>query len=179
MTDFEIFTQAVGVVGIICSVIAFQCKKHKWILFFHSLHEFIFALQYVLLGAYTGAAINLLNCGRNFLFAHQVEKEKDTRPLIIIFCALAIILGIFTFQGWISILVILAKVLSTVAYGNKSTTFIRIAMLVACSALLAYNLLVSSYAGVLCEGFSLVSVVVGIVRLDLIPLVKRNNSEEK
>ena len=61
----QIIIQAIGILGILASVIAFQKKKHNQILLFKTLNEFLFAIQYFLLGAYTGMAMNLVGCVRN------------------------------------------------------------------------------------------------------------------
>ncbi|MBD9097329.1 MAG: hypothetical protein EGP89_00490 [Ruminococcaceae bacterium] len=65
------------------------------------------------------------------------------------------------------ILVGAAKVVSTFAYGNKNPKVVRGLTFFTSASWLVYNLSVGSYAGVLCEIFTLSSVIVGIVRLDL------------
>lgn len=169
----EIFIQLIGGFGIIASILSFQCKKHNSILLFRTLNELLFALQYFLLGAFTGMTMNLVGCVRNLIFVRQVSKSKKTTVSIAVFSALFFIFGLLTWQGKKSVLIIVAKVLSTLAYGNKNTTFVRCTMLVTSSSWLIYNYCVFSVAGVLCEAFTLVSIIVGITRFDIIPLFKR------
>lgn len=169
----EIFIQLIGGFGIIASILSFQCKKHNSILLFRTLNELLFALQYFLLGAFTGMTMNLVGCVRNLIFVRQVSKNKRTTVSIAAFSALFLIFGLLTWQGKKSVLIIVAKVLSTLAYGNKNTTFVRCIMLVTSSSWLIYNYCVFSVAGVLCEAFTLVSIIVGITRFDIIPLFKR------
>ena len=71
----DLALQLIGCFGILASMISFQCKKHRSILFFRTLNEAIFALQYILLGAYTGAAMNVVGCVRNSVFSSQVQKN--------------------------------------------------------------------------------------------------------
>lgn len=165
----EMLIQLIGCFGILASMISFQCKKHNSILLFRTLNEAIFALQYILLGAYTGAAMNLVGCVRNTVFTSQVRKNKKTTASTVLFCALFIASGIMMWQGPKSILIIVAKALSTVAYGNKNPTVVRAITFLTCSSWLVYNCCVGSVAGVFCEAFTLVSIVVGIIRLDLLP----------
>ena len=56
----NISVQLLGMVGFAASLIAFQCKRHKPIVVLRTVNELVFALQYFLLGAYTGTAMNLL-----------------------------------------------------------------------------------------------------------------------
>lgn len=171
----QIIIQAIGILGILASVIAFQTKKHNQILLFKTLNEFLFAIQYFLLGAYTGMAMNLVGCVRNTFLTKQVEKGKKTTATVTIFSILFIVFGIFTWSGFKSILIMVAKVLSTVAYGNKNTSLVRVIILLTSIGWLTYNVCVFSIAGVLCEAFTIVSVIVGIIRFDIIPYIKQKN----
>lgn len=172
MDTMNIIIQTIGGLGILASVISFQCKKHNAILFFRTLNESIFAIQYFLLTAYTGMAVNLIGCVRNIIFTKQVEKKKSTKISIIIFSVLFAVFGIIFWQGPKSLLIIIAKVLSTIAYGNKNPATVRKIVLVTSLSWLVYNSCVFSIAGILCEAFTVVSLCVGIVRLDIIPLLK-------
>lgn len=171
----EILIQAFGFGGILAAVIAFQCKKHKTILFWRTTNEFLFAVQYLLLGAYTGMAMNLVGCVRNIIFAHNVERKKNNLPFIIFFCLLFIGSGIYTWQGYASIFIIVAKLITTLAYGNKNTTIVRCCVLVTSSSWLVYNLFAGSDAGVICEILTLSSLVLGIIRLDILPRIQKKN----
>ena len=168
----EIIIQAVGGLGIIASIISFQCKKHKSILFFRTLNEFFFAIQYFMLCAYTGMAMNLVGCMRNIVFTTQVSKNQKTTLTTIIFSTLFFVFGVYTWQGPKSILIIVAKILSTIAFGNKNTTNVRGILFVTCTSWLIYNYCVFSIAGVLCEAFTLCSLIAGIIRLDILPKIK-------
>ena len=169
----NIIIQLIGGLGILSSIISFQCKKHNFVLVFRTLNEFLFAIQYFLLGAYTGMAMNLVGCVRNIIFTKQVSEHKNTTGGIILFSILFTIFGIVTWQGPKSVLIIVAKVLSTLAYGNENTSFVRKTILITSTSWLIYNSLVFSIAGVLCEVFTLASIIVGIIRLDIFPLIKK------
>ena len=163
----DLAVQLIGCFGILASMISFQCKKHNSILLFRTLNEAIFALQYILLGAYTGAAMNIVGGVRNTVFTEQVRRNKKTTVSTVLFCVLFVASGILMWQGPKSILIIVAKSLSTVAYGNKNPAVVRAITFFTCSSWLVYNCCVGSAAGVLCEAFTLVSLVIGIVRLDI------------
>lgn len=173
----DIIIQIIGAFGILASIISFQCKKHNSILFFRTLNEFIFAIQYFLLGAYTGMIVNLVGCVRNIIFSKQISKNKKTTFSIIIFSIMFVVFGFAVWQGPKSLLIIFAKVLSTLAYGNKKTTIVRIIIFVTSTSWLIYNCYVFSIAGVLCEAFTLISLIVGIIRLDIIPSLRKKFAE--
>ena len=172
--NMNIVIQLIGGIGILASLVSFQCKKHNSILCFRTLNEVVFAIQYLLLGAYTGMAMNLIGCVRNMVFTKQISKDKKTTVSTIVFAVIFFVFGILTWQGMKSILIIVAKVLSTVAYGNKNTTVVRTIIFITCTSWLIYNYCVFSIAGVICEALTLISLLIGIVRLDVVPrLAKR------
>lgn len=178
-----IIIQLIGCLGIVASVISFQCKKHNSILFFRTLNEFIFSIQYFLLDAYTGMTMNLIGCVRNVVFTKEISKNKKTTASTIFFSILFFVFGLVFWQGYKSILIIIAKVLSTLAYGNKNTAFVRGVILTTSVSWLIYNYCVFSIAGVLCESFTILSLIVGIIRLDIISHLsskkqRRNNIEQ-
>lgn len=169
----DILIQMIGFLGITASVISFQCKKHDKIMLFRTLNELVFAIQYFMLEAYTGMAMNLVGCVRNHIFSNQVKKGKNTTYSVIFFSVLFFMFGIITWQGPKSILIIVAKILSTVAYGNKNTTFVRCTVLITSTSWLIYNAFIFSIAGVLCEAFTLASIIVGLIRIDIIPALSK------
>ena len=165
----DIIIQAIGGIGLLLGLFSFLFKSHGKILFFRTLNEFIFIIQYFLLGAYTGMAMNAIGCIRNLIFTSQVKKGKSTIWSGLIFIVIFIVFGIATFAGTKSVTVIIAKVMSTVAYGNKNTTVVRTVSFVTHISYLIYNISVFTIAGALSDAITLVSLIIGIVRFDLIP----------
>lgn len=172
-----IIAQLLGGLAIIASILAFQYNKHNKIIFFRTLNEFLGAVHYILLGAYTGAAVNLIGCVRNYIFTKLVEKNKKTAPYIILFSVLFAAFGILTWQGKLSILIIAAKILSTIAYGNKNATVVRILTLLTSSSWLIYNISVLSITGSICEAMTLISIISGIIRFDIIHTVRLKHNK--
>ena len=175
----NIVIQLIGGLGILASIMSFQLKKHNQVLLLRTLNEFLFAVQYFLLGAYTGMAMNIVGCVRNIIFTKQVEKGKSTTKCIVLFSILFFSFGLATWQGSKSVLIIIAKIISTIANGNKNTSFVRKTILITSTSWLVYNSLVFSIAGVLCEAFTLVSIIIGIIRLDIIPVIRGDKIERR
>ncbi|WP_370777713.1 YgjV family protein [Holdemania massiliensis] len=171
----EVFIQLTGILGIVMNIISFQCQTHKKILFYRTLNEFLFAIQYFFLGIYSGVLANLCVCLRNLIFSRCVQKNKSTQIPIVVFCCLFLILGLSTWDGFSSIMIIFVKFLSTLAYGNKNPRILRMITLAASTGWLTFNIIVQSYAGIVCEVISLSAILIGILRLDY-PLIKQKVS---
>ena len=97
--NMNLVIQLIGGLGVVASIISFQCKKHSSILFFRTLNEFIFAIQYFLLGAYTGMSMNLVGCIRNIIFTNQVKNNKKTIVTSTIFCIMFFVFGLVSWRG--------------------------------------------------------------------------------
>ena len=80
-----------GIIGLILCVIPFQFKKHKHIVLCKMASELTFALQYLLMGlsgvagAYTGALIDLVSGGRNFLYHRFVSLSTENSNVYTLF----------------------------------------------------------------------------------------------
>ncbi len=164
---FEIFVQALGFIGIGLNIWAIQYNKHWQVILLKTLGSLMFVIQYVLLGAYTGAAMDIIGIIRNVTFIFLVKKGKSTTVGIIIFSIITVALGVFSWEGYISILAIFAKTITTVAYGIKNARIIRMFNLPSSACWLVYNLISFSLAGVLNEVFVLCSIAVAEIRLAL------------
>ncbi len=163
---FNIIVQGLGGIGILASILSFQFRSHRTTMFFRTLNEVFFGLQYMLLGAYTGAAMNFIGSVRNVLFAELVRKKKSTALAQCLFSVAFAVFIMLTWGGAQSLLSGIAKIASTILYGNSNTKVIRIGVLFTSSLWLLYNLYVGSIAGVVCEIITLLSIVVGLIRLD-------------
>ncbi len=173
----NIIIQGIGYVGLAFAVIAFQCKSHKKVMICRTLNEAFFAIQYICLGAYTGAVMNVLSSTRNISFAVLVEKGKSTKRLQIVFSIVFLVSGLLTPGGLIRIAVIAAKIISTIAYGIKNTKYIRFLTLPTSIFWLIYNILCHSSAGIICEIFTIISLIAAIIRIDIIEKTKSNKSK--
>lgn len=159
-----VLIEILGALGILFAVLAFQCKKHHRVITYRNTNMLFFAVQYVLLGAWTGMAMNILGIIRNVIFSYQVRHERSTRRSIGLFCAIFFIAGLLTWEGPKSFLVIGAKLISTVAYGNKNLLVMRLLVLLTSSSWMVYNIFAGSHAGVLCEMLTLTSILFALWR---------------
>ncbi len=162
----DIIIQLIGFVALAMSIIAFQFKKHGQILFCRTASELIFALQYILLGAWTAAIMDGFSVIRNSLYSHLVKKNRSTTPVIVAFSIFVVITGIVTFDGPISLLPIISKLLTTVSYGMKNERVLRIITVPSCIFWVIYNVFVGSIAGILSDSLALISLLIAMYKFD-------------
>lgn len=163
--DFLI--QLIGFVGLATSIATFQFKKHRSIVLCKMSSELIFALQYILLGAWTAAILDGISVVRNTLYTTFVKRGWSTAPVIIGFGLFVIATGVATFDGWLSLLPIAAKLLTTISYGMKNEKLLRFITLPSCIMWSIYNLQVGSLGGALGDTLALISLLIGIYKFDI------------
>ena len=163
----DIIIQAIGFLGLAMSIVAFQFKKHGQIVLCKTSSVLFFSLHYVLLGAWSAAALELISAIRNLIFYKQVKKSISTLPAILGFGAFVLITGLATYDGLLSLLPIACKLLTTVSYGMKNEKWLRIITLPSCIMWVIYNFYVGSIAGMLTDSMALVSIVIAMVKFDL------------
>lgn len=185
---WEIFIQVIGFIAIGMNLIAVQFNTHGKIMLFKSLGSFLFCVQYFFLGAYAGMVMDVIGTIRNVIFAQNVKKGKSNTWWIIFFSVLTFVLGLLTIiftwdksinavSYWakdiktatvlaviLSVISIVAKLLTTVAYGFKDPHKIRLTNYPSCSLWLIYNFACFSIAGMINEIMSLISLTIAEIR---------------
>ena len=169
-----ILIRILGITALILCVIPFQFKHHKQIVLCKMVSELLFATQYFLIGpsAYTGACLDLISGGRNYLFYKLVEKKKSTLQVILVFSAFMSGLGIITWASWLSLLPVCAKVISTVSYGMKREKLLRFITLPSCVLWVIYNISVGGWEAAIGDSLSICSILIGIWKFDIRPKAK-------
>lgn len=168
-----IIAQVLGFIGTIIMVIGMQQKTYKNIVISKISNEFLAALHYLLLGGYTGMVINLAACFTNGIYYFRIKSGKSTLVFQIVFGILFVALGLLSWHGYISLFVILAKLLSSVALGIKHPRTIRVLNLISNPCWLVYNIYMGSVAGMVTDSLVTLSVLTAIIRLDILPNFKK------
>ena len=163
----KIIAQVLGFIGTIIIIIGMQQKKYKHIVMCKIGNEFLSSIHYLLLGGYTGMLANFASCLTNGCYYFRIKKGKSTLPFQIIFGTMFIIIGALSWHGPISIFVVLAKLISSVALGIKNPRTIRILNLLSNPCWLVYNIYVGSIAGIITDSLVTISVLVAVIRLDI------------
>lgn len=151
----------------ICSVSSFQLNKHKHIMLVQIVATALFGLQYFLLGAYTGLALDIVGVLRDIVYYNKDKKWASSNWWTVFWVLVMLVVGIFTYQNWISLLMTAAMMLNTVSFSFTKPKLVRTTILISSPLLLVYNILTGSIGGVINELFTEISSVVGIIRYDI------------
>lgn len=165
----QILVQGIGYIALCFVIFSFQKNKRIHILFIMLSGLLLFVVHYSLLHAWTGAVMNFIEAWTVFV-AYKKETEIwaqwKYRPFL--FILLFLITGYGSSQGLIDMLPIIAQIFGTIAVWQTKPTLIRYIMLIPRPLRFIYNAAVWSYAGVIAEVCIFVSVVVSIIRFDIL-----------
>lgn len=126
----------------------------------------LFTLQFALLGAISGCLSLVITAVRNIM----LYKYKDWSWIRLkiwpfILCVLFTTVLIFTWDGPISLLAYVASVVSTICYWTNNARNLRAANLfVSSPCWIVYDLIVGSWGGFISEAFTMISIIVSIIR---------------
>ena len=156
--------QALGIVAVILGVITYQMRSQKALLVVNMITCAVFCAHYLLIGAISGFALNAVGFVRNIVYTNRDKKLFASPVWPYVFGAVMLLAGILTWQDWRSVLMVCALVINSLALSLKNPQHIRFSLLITCPLVLIYDLLLHSYGGMVYEGMSIVSSVIGIVR---------------
>ncbi len=166
MRSHYVIAQIIGFVALLCYLLSYQVRSNRGLYLAQTAGNFLFMVQFLLLGAYSGCANLVVGILRNLLLT-QYGKHKWIRckGWIAVFGAAHLAVLLFTWNGWTSLLPFAAMMTCTVAFWTDNALNIRKANLfVACPAWIVYDILFGAWAGLLNEMITIASILISIWR---------------
>ncbi len=161
--------QLIGYAGMAAAVLSFQCRKNRHFFICQTLCGLFFALQFALLGGWSGFLSNIFAILRGVAFARG-EKWHKQWVLIGLEAAFALCfaLSITLFhEPWhIAGLLFIAQGGGTLAMWTGDGRKIRLFQFLASSPIWLYHNIFYAFSlgGILCESFNMISVVISFIR---------------
>ena len=166
----------VGLLAVGMFVLSYQLKSRRGIIAMNAGSRILYVLQYILLGAFEGALLDITAFLVSLLCAKsQSGFIKRHFTLTVVLANLAIVaVGLSVYQNVFSLLPIFGVIFETLALWLKDERRIRIFSLLGAPFWLAYNLICLAYASAVGNVITLVSITVAIVRYDVLKKSKEN-----
>lgn len=172
----EIIAQAVGIVAMAFNILSYQGKKQSTVILLQFFGGTLFAINYLMLGATVGSILNIVGAVRAIVFLFKDRLKTDRLPWFIAFVTSYVTVYILNFTVFgkevtalnlfIEILPVIGMVALTIAYRMKNASDVRKFGMISSPAWLTYNIVVGSWGAILCEIFTLISILIGIFRHD-------------
>ena len=162
-----LIAQILGFVAMEFNIFSYQAKKGKGILVVQTVGATIWSTHFLMLGGLSGSLMNLISLPRNFIYANK-EKSKlfSSKFIPFIFSFLYVVAGaivLIIYKDLIDFLPVVAMCIQTFAYHSQNEKIIRLFSLISQPIWLIYNVFKLSIAGVVCEAFTIVSIIIALI----------------
>ena len=163
--NYDIFVQSIAIISLVIFALSYQSRTRKRILLINIVGIIVLIAHYLLLKAWTGAVINILNAIFAICFVLR-EKYEWLNTRILLYCALMIlVLGtIYSWEAFYSIFALLGVLLMTISRWQGDTQKLRLIAVLASLAWITYDYFAGSIGGIVLECFILLSLFISIFR---------------
>ncbi len=160
---------AVGICAVITFVLSYQQKKRRSIVLCNAISRTLYVLQYILLGAFEGAVLDVVGIGASIAAQNKDKSfiKKRLTPVIVAVNAVIIISGIVMYENVYSLLPMFGVLFHTGAFWFTKEKHIRLASFLGSPFWLAYNLLSGAYGSAMGDILTMCSIGLSIYRYDI------------
>ena len=163
MTTNQIIGQILAIIAPIITFISSQVNSKHKLLILQTAATLSTCLSYMFLGASSGFALNIVCIIRNIAFFFQDSKSKMNMISAIILAAVMGVLGGLSWEGPISLLVIIALAANTIFMSFGNAQLLRQSVICTSSMILIYNIYVFSVGGMINESVAIIASIIGII----------------
>ncbi len=141
-------------------------KDKKTIMFLCVLYTLFYGLEYLLLDAYSGLSMCVVNVIRNIWFYINANlKKKNSIIVLIVLSIITIVFGIFSFNNIFSVLPIIATLIYTYSVWQDDTKLYRYLAFPCSLCWMTYNISCRSLFGVIAECILIIFEIIGVIKL--------------
>lgn len=171
-----IAAQIVGIVAVSTFLLSYQLKQRNHIVLVNGMSSVLYVLQYILLGAFEGAAIDTISAVSTFVAAKKEKKYIQTYAilLMVLFDLAIFAAGMALYRNVFSLCSIAGALLQVSALWLSRERNIRLVSFLGTPFWLVFNLTSHAYGAAVGSFLSMVSVASAIFRYDIYPKLCKN-----
>jgi len=170
----NLLAQFFGLLALCSIVTAMQIKDKNRSLVAIGLANLFFAINFLLLEAYSGSVVCFLAVIQAIVFYTYNKKGKEIPKYIVALFVIAILIaGVYSYSNIYSIFPLIASMLNIFGMYTKNMKVFRIINLVISMSWIIYDIVSGAYTSLLSHLISLTSVIIAIIRYD----IKKANKE--
>ena len=161
--------QIIGLLAVATFLFSYQQKKRKNIILFNTISCCLYILQYILLGAFSGAVLDILGAISSIIAGkkHTEFIKKHTKVVLISINACIIVAGgiiaIYN-KSWLDLFSLTGVLLHTSAFWISSEKIIRRVSLLGSPFWFVYNLLSHAYGSAIGDILTMCSIIIAMIR---------------
>ena len=164
-----VFAQIIGLFAVTAFLLSYQQKKRTNIIIWNATSRILYIIQYILLGAFEGVALDIMGTVSSFM-AHKKNNKiikKHLTLFIIIINLIIFCVGLSMYENIFSLFPIVGVILHTSAFWITEEKTIRKVSFLGSPFWLVYNLVSHAYGSAIGDILSMVSIGMAIYRYDI------------
>lgn len=159
----------VSILSIFFYVMSVQFKKKKQILIFQILASIFYLLVYIMVGAWSGVSIKIIDSLKNIIFINYEDKKSNKNkdiPIgyLLFFIGLLIFVSIIFYDGVLSLLPLIINIALFISTYFKNPKYIRLVMIITGICWGIYNLYVAAYLLIIGNVLEVTSAIISVFR---------------
>lgn len=174
----EIIGHIIGLTAIVFFFISYQVRDKKKLLLVQSMASATIGIQYLLIGAYVGFALNVVCVTRNLLYIYRDRMKRGGGWIPPLLAVILVALSLYSWEGWHSLFIMAGLIVNTLCMAYCNPQNLRKSILVSCPLIITYNAFEGAYSGILNESISIVSAIIGIIRFHNADKIQRGDHYE-
>lgn len=166
----KIIANIIGIAAVVLCVLCYQLKTRKRIIFFNASSRVLYVLQYILLGAFEGALLDIVALLVSLLAQRKDRGWMKTHPKLTVAGAnlFVVAMGMLLYKNLFSLLPIIGVLFETGAFWLDKEKQIRFVSFFSAPFWLAYNLIFAAYGSAIGNVLMMISIGIAIVRYDIL-----------
>ena len=163
--------QITGILAVAMFLLSYQQKERKNIILYNFLSRVLYIVQYILLGAFEGALLDVLGALSSLAAQYKNKSfiKKHFKLIVVVIDIIILAAGLSVYENIFSLFPIIGVILHTSAFWIDDERKIRIVSFLGSPFWLVYNLTSMAYGSCIGDILSMVSIAVAIYRYDIRP----------
>ena len=165
----NVIPQIIGIIAVITFLLSYQQKKRSNIIIFNVVSRCLYILQYLLLGAFAGAVLDILGAVSSVIAGkkHTPFIKKHERAIVLSMNAIIVtaggILAVFN-KSYLDLFSIAGVLLHTSAFWISDEKIIRRVSLIGSPFWFIYNFFSRAYGSALGDILTMGSIIIAMIR---------------
>ena len=162
-------SQIIGFAAVGLYLLSYQLKKRKHIVWVTCISNALYVLQYILLGAFSGAVMDVMSTVSSFFAAKKTDKPFNRFPRILAWSNMIIIavvglVSAYLQREWIELLPIAGALFQTGGLWCDNEQTIRKLGLCSAPFWLVFNYISHAYGPAIGSLIAIISIIVSLIR---------------
>lgn len=158
---YHVIAQVIGILASAIIISGYIVQSDRKLKIIVTTGNIFLSLSFLLLGAYSGATVRIINCFRTILSI----KYHNSNKVMLVFIFIYFLIALFLTNNLIDFLPFFTSIIGTIALYKLSGKNLRLALLFCSSIWLAYSVLFYSLGGVITELFVMSFNIISFFRI--------------